>query len=358
MGCGPSRPTDPEARLAKDQNDQIEKQLRLDRKADQKTVKILLLGAGESGKSTIIKQMRIIHSTGFEDDEKYQTRAVIYSNIIVACKALLETMQYKKVAFTNSITAAQAQVILSANPDLDADDAFQDETVQTALRALWADQGVHDAMSLGCEVALNDNIHYYFENLDRMFDSDWMPTDQDMLHARMRTTGITETFFDLGNICFRMMDVGGQRSERKKWIHCFEGVQCLLFLASLSGYDQALLEDIRANQMHESLILFDSLVNGEWFKDKPIILFLNKMDLFKAKLEKSPISTYFPDYQGAPGDEKAARKFFAKKFQDINRNANREIHVHFTNATDTNLLKATMQSVQNILIRKQLEKLM
>lgn len=67
-----------------------------------------------------------------------------------------------------------------------------------------------------------------------------------MLHARLRTTGITETLFELGQLNFRMMDVGGQRSERKKWIHCFEGVQCLLFMVALSGYDQSLLEDQNA----------------------------------------------------------------------------------------------------------------
>jgi len=73
-----------------------------------------------------------------------------------------------------------------------------------------------------------------------------MPDDQDMLHARLRTTGITETLFEMGNLNFRMMDVGGQRSERKKWIHCFEGVQCLLFMVALSGYDQCLVEDQNA----------------------------------------------------------------------------------------------------------------
>jgi guanine nucleotide-binding protein subunit alpha, other len=64
-----------------------------------------------------------------------------------------------------------------------------------------------------------------------------------MLHSRLRTTGITETLFELGQLNFQMMDVGGQRSERKKWIHCFDGVQCLLFMVALSGYDQSLLED-------------------------------------------------------------------------------------------------------------------
>jgi guanine nucleotide-binding protein subunit alpha len=67
-----------------------------------------------------------------------------------------------------------------------------------------------------------------------------------MLQARLRTTGITETLFELGQMNFRMMDVGGQRSERKKWIHCFEGVQCLLFMVALSGYDQCLVEDQNA----------------------------------------------------------------------------------------------------------------
>ncbi len=71
-----------------------------------------------------------------------------------------------------------------------------------------------------------------------------------MLQARLRTTGITETLFELGQMNFRMMDVGGQRSERKKWIHCFEGVQCLLFMVALSGYDQCLVEDQNAVSDH------------------------------------------------------------------------------------------------------------
>lgn len=315
------------------------------------------LGAGESGKSTIIKQMRIIHSSGFQKDEKMQTRAVIYANVVVACKVLLEIMESQKIAYAEEITKTHAQLLEYLSPDVDAEDAFADDNVKQALRGLWNDAGVQQAVSRGHEFALNDNMHYYFQNLDRLFDPDWLPNDQDMLHARLRTTGITETFFDLKEMTFRMMDVGGQRSERKKWIHCFEGVQCLLFLAALSGYDQSLIEDVNANQMHEALMLFDSLVNGEWFREKPIILFLNKIDLFREKLTKSPIRDHFPDYQGDEGDEAAATQFFASKFQKINRNARREIYIHYTNATDTNLLKATMQSVQDILIQKQLSRL-
>lgn len=83
----------------------------------------------------------------------------------------------------------------------------------------------------------------FFIDLERLFTKDFVPTDQDVLRARLRTTGITETHFDLGALQYRMFDVGGQRSERKKWIHCFENVHALLFLVAISGYDQCLAED-------------------------------------------------------------------------------------------------------------------
>ena len=83
----------------------------------------------------------------------------------------------------------------------------------------------------------------FFDDLERLFSKEFVPTDQDVLRARLRTTGITETHFDLGTLQYRMFDVGGQRSERKKWIHCFEGVNALMFLVAISGYDQCLAED-------------------------------------------------------------------------------------------------------------------
>jgi guanine nucleotide-binding protein subunit alpha, other len=96
----------------------------------------------------------------------------------------------------------------------------------------------------------------------------------------------------------RMFDVGGQRSERKKWIHCFEDVTAVLFLVAISGYDQCLVEDKDANQMQEALMLFDSICNSQWFVNTSMILFLNKIDIFRDKIKQSPVKNYFPDYQG------------------------------------------------------------
>lgn len=108
---------------------------------------------------------------------------------------------------------------------------------------MWGDSGVQKAALRGNEFALHDNLVYFFESLDRLFAVNYIPTDQDILRSRLKTTGITETVFDLGTLTYRMFDVGGQRSERKKWIHCFENVTALLFLVAISGYDQCLMED-------------------------------------------------------------------------------------------------------------------
>lgn len=87
------------------------------------------------------------------------------------------------------------------------------------------------------------SLYSYFDSLDRIFGHDYIPDDQDILRSRLKTTGITEAEFNLGSLTYRMFDVGGQRSERKKWIHCFENVTALLFLVAISGYDQCLVED-------------------------------------------------------------------------------------------------------------------
>lgn len=208
-----------------------------------------------------------------------------------------------------------------------------------------------------------------------MSTDDWVPNNQDVLQARLRTTGIAETSFALGHTNWLMVDVGGQRSERKKWIHCFENVDCLIFVAALSGYDQCLAEDRNAvclisllshqvgyltstqNQMHEAMMLFDSLANSKWFMHKPIILFLNKFDVFKKKLDISPLSWHFPDYNGSHTDLCAAVEYVASRFKALNRTRHREIYTHYTNATDTTLLKATMESVQDMIVRRNLRSL-
>lgn len=130
-----------------------------------------------------------------------------------------------------------------------------------------------------------------------------------------------------------MFDVGGQRSERKKWIHCFEAVTSIIYCVALSEYDQVLLEETGQNRMQESLVLFESVINSRWFVRSSVILFLNKIDVFKAKLPKIPLERFFPEYTGGPDINKAA-KYILWRFTQTNR-ARLSVYPHLTQATDT-----------------------
>jgi guanine nucleotide-binding protein subunit alpha len=171
-----------------------------------------------------------------------------------------------------------------------------------------------------------------------------MPNDQDVLRSRVKTTGITETTFIIGDLTYRMFDVGGQRSERKKWIHCFENVTTILFLVAISEYDQLLFEDETVNRMQEALTLFDSICNSRWFIKTSIILFLNKIDRFKEKLPVSPMKNYFPDYEGGE-DYALACDYILNRFVSLNQHETKQIYTHFTCATDTTQIRFVMAAV-------------
>ncbi len=73
-----------------------------------------------------------------------------------------------------------------------------------------------------------------------------------------------------------MFDVGGQRNERKKWIHCFEHVTAVLFVVALSEYNMVLFEDHTQNRLTESLNLFKEICNTRYLSNVALMLFLNK----------------------------------------------------------------------------------
>jgi guanine nucleotide-binding protein subunit alpha len=138
---------------------------------------------------------------------------------------------------------------------------------------------------------------YFFEHCKRFSSPDFQPTTDDIIRAKMRTTGISEVQFKVGGVEFTMVDVGGQRSERRKWLHCFGDVTAVIFLVAMNEYDMVLEEDNKTNRMEESLKLFQKLTGSQWFDSVPFVLFLNKSDLFAERLKTSPLKDTFIDYE-------------------------------------------------------------
>ncbi len=107
----------------------------------------------------------------------------------------------------------------------------------TDIKALWNDKGVQLTFKSRHLYQLGDSAAFYFENLDRIAAPNYVPTEDDVLRIRVKTTGIQEITFSTNDVNFRMVDVGGQRSERKKWIHCFQDVTAVIFCVAMSEYD-------------------------------------------------------------------------------------------------------------------------
>uniref|UniRef100_A0A182FHV5 Uncharacterized protein n=1 Tax=Anopheles albimanus TaxID=7167 RepID=A0A182FHV5_ANOAL len=193
----------------------------------------------------------------------------------------------------------------------------------------------------------------FLDDLDRLGAKDYQPTEQDILRTRVKTTGIVEVHFSFKNLNFKLFDVGGQRSERKKWIHCFEDVTAIIFCVAMSEYDQVLHEDETTNRMQESLKLFDSICNNKWFTDTSIILFLNKKDLFEEKIRKSPLTICFPEYTGGQEYGEAAA-YIQAQFEAKNKSTSKEIYCHMTCATDTNNIQFVFDAVTDVIIANNL----
>jgi len=263
-------------------------------------------------------------------------------------RAILEALPQLDIALAPQ-NDARRNIILSLPPQIEADVLPRD--VADAIRALWRDSGIKEAVRRSREFQLNDSAVYYFNAIERMAAINYLPTDQDILRSRVQTTGITETTFKVGELTYKLFDVGGQRSERKKWIHCFENVTALVFLVSLSEYDQMLYEDESVNRMQEALTLFDSICNSRWFVKTSIILFLNKIDLFAEKLPRSPLGDYFPDYAGGDNYD-AACEYLLHRFVSLNQSAaTKQIYAHYTCATDTQQIKFVLSAIQDILLQ-------
>ncbi|XP_037339983.2 guanine nucleotide-binding protein subunit alpha-14-like [Pungitius pungitius] len=330
---------------------EIERQLRRDKKTSHQELKLLLLGTGESGKSTFIKQMRIIHGAGYSDADRKGFTRLVFQNTVTAIQALIDAMRSLRIDYVDDQNISVAQRLMEVEvPQVSTLEAWQVD----AIKRVWNDHGVQRCYDRRREFQISDSAKYYLQDMDRITAQLYIPTLQDILRVRVPTTGIIEYPFHLSEVIFRMVDVGGQRSERKKWIHCFEDVTSVIFLAALSEYDQVLYENENDNRLRESLALFKTILSYPWFQESSTILFLNKTDLLEEKITRSHLADYFPNFTGPRCDAKSAEKFILQMFVENHRGHQKALYKHYTCATDTNNIRVVFKAVKDTLFMENL----
>ncbi|KAI2809149.1 hypothetical protein BLOT_000294 [Blomia tropicalis] len=386
--CLPCVNVDPNRKASKD----IEKQLNNWSKKESKVIQLLLIGAGESGKTTIIKQMKILHIQGFSSEERLEKAQEIRENVFEAIKELTSNMAYLKppVHLKNEENAESLEFINTLDMTLMSSYDYPDEFFEHVKR-LWSDPGIQECYFRSNEFFLIDSTKYFLDKIDEIRDINFSPSDQDILRSRRRTSNIQRIEFNVkvpkqyggGSQPFWMFDVGGQRGERRKWIQVFDGITAVLFVVDSSGFDTKLREDGTKNRLKECLELFEDVWFSKYLINTGFILFLNKQDILKEKIERgSKIENYFPEYKDYkvssketdPNDEYTrARCFIRDKFLEITKKSRdhrsigsqnsfnesmkvkRECFFHFTTATDTNNIKRVFDDVHTMILVKTID---
>lgn len=325
----------------------IDDRLREDGKRMREEVKLLLLGPGESGKSTVFKQMKIIQDNGgFSTEELQSYKYIVYGNCVTQMKVIVNAafkLGYQLDSPENERRAERLAKVPSGG------DAWSTELGED-IKNLWQDRAIQRAFDRrDIDFQLNDSASYFFDNIERFMSPSYIPTQADVLRARVRSTGIEEAEFKFEDVAFRMVDVGGQRSERRKWIHCFDQVTAVIFCVAMSEYDQTLREDDTQNRMKESLLLFEEICNSHWFRNVSFILFLNKMDLFKEKIETVDLKLCFPNYTGGCNFD-AASAFIKARFLEQNQSPH-VIYSHLTCAISTENIEFVFKCVRETVLK-------
>jgi len=323
--------------------------------------RLMLLGAGESGKTTLLRQMRQNYGQPYTEMELRDAAPHIIRNLVEAMRTLAVYSELLAEQGENTSVKKENEEIRNRVATLQENEKFTQELYQD-FKKLWNDESIRRTYDLNHRFQLIDTADYLFENMHRYCQPNYLPTFDDLTHSRNRTAGLNDIKFTMkdksGRITeqYEIYDVGGQRNERRKWITLFDHITGVIYVGALSCYNQTLWEDQRINRMQESLALFKSILHMEGLERAHTILFLNKCDIFAEKIKKNPLSDYLPDFHGTEGDYAEGIKYIQQLFLSQNQDESRVIYTQVSCATDPQNVDKVFNAVRDMLVRNELQR--
>ncbi|KAJ6254045.1 guanine nucleotide-binding protein g(o) subunit alpha [Anaeramoeba flamelloides] len=327
----------------RDRDRKINQQIENDRKVYEKEAKLLVLGTGDSGKSTFIKQTQLLFRDGFSEDEKMTFKKAIRINLIRHTKLLIRACRMLEIDLIKQ-NEEIADHFLEVKPDSNGN---LSKKIVNDIKILWDDPAFKESFDRRSQFQIPDTAYHYFDNIDEVAKEDYIPSNVDILNCRIATSGVKVIEFPLSGIPTKIIDVGGQRSERRKWIHQFEDTTLVIYVVAISEYDQKLYEDESINRLHESLALFETTCKNYFLKKKDFLVLFNKKDIFKQKIKKIDLNVCFQKYKGGCQYKKAT-KYIKKRFFRRWKSGKRNLHHMFTIGTNTKNVKLVFKRVQEV----------
>jgi len=332
MGCGSSK---------KNQKPQTKENTR----------KILCLGIGGCGKTTFVKQMKIIHNVGWKDSEIVGYRKIIRSNIVSGLQSAVDIAAHlgKDISEENIEAYTAVKALSGRNVD------FSDAAIQGHIKKLASDSAILDVCRNHPEKLEQTHLLYFLERFESYISEDFQVSDEDILRSRQRTAGANTNTVYFRKFYFEFCDIGGQKPERPKWQmvlneHEFSAI---IYFVATDEFDVRDEEnEFKDSKLELSKLIFSELINDSGIQESkvPIILMLNRSDLFRKRFEEIASKKRFrevqPEFQGETADQ--ALEFLQGQFlaeqKDKERNT---ISPKATCALDTEAMKTVWKSISD-----------
>jgi len=292
---------------------------------------------------------------GFTLEERLSYRTTINKYVIQNMQDLIQGTLLLHIEISPENKAAVDKI----STFMISEDLELSPEIISNIKTLWRDKGIQQAYNQPRDLSIQginlpDSTEYFYNNiLDSLLDPNYIPSVDDVIRSRAKTVTVVQQEFLYKENLFRMIDVGGQRSERKKWLHVFADIDAFIYCVSLSEYDVFLREDISKNRMEDAFEEFENLCNKKILKKISTILFLNKNDLFKEKIQKVDLKICFPDYTGGCDYTNALtyiKQKFTKIFNDSNQPevATRNLYIYDTVCIASDIMDNVMTSLKKI----------
>eukprot|EP01083_Nonionella_stella_P089471 249636_1 len=327
--------------------------------------KVLLLGAGEVGKLTTFQQIYHLYGPGYDQPNLLASKPHLTQNVMEAMRTLaiysqILADQGKNTHVDTDNDAIRARVARMSDKQKYTQKHSED------FKRLWADPGIQRTLLHNDTFQIVDTVDALFENLDKYWRDEYIPTVNDLLISRHRTTSVKKTQFVIHDEmdCYReyMYEVfltGGQKNERRKWIHFFDNTQIVIDVINLSGFCKCLWEDNRTNRLKEDIGLFRGIVNLDALSECHWVVVLNKHDLLMKQIERGQLfSGYFRDFEGDDRVSDGIIDFIKRKLLDQIRERKDGdtkrpiIHFYTTNALNTQSIKEMFDDIHQKLTKK------
>ncbi|KAF8150073.1 guanine nucleotide binding protein, alpha subunit [Crassisporium funariophilum] len=218
------------------------------------------------------------------------------------------------------------------------------EACEEDIQELWSHPTVKGLITKR-RLKLDEWSEFFLRDISRVASPEYVPTTDDILHARIQTMGVAEHIFDVNihgkSVTWHLFDVGGARGQRHSWVPYFDDANAIIFVAPVSAFDQYLEEDPRTNRIDDSLQLFTQICSNALLK--------NKTDLLRSKLDSGlKVRKYITSFGERHNDYETVVQYFRAHFLQVHRRNNenrRVLYTHFTSVVDT---KATQRIIGNV----------